>query len=97
MAQFWDSDYENKRYTIHRYHICYKNKDMYMCNKLTEAILKTLIAKNDLLDLFIGLNKLIILSDDNRQTREVTCQWASNEKLHAKDTCMWEIWCNLGM
>lgn len=68
-----------------------------MGNKLTEAILKALIAKNNLLDLFIGLNKFIILADDNRQTREVTCQWASNEKLHAKDTCMWEIWCNLGM
>jgi len=47
-----------------------------MCNKMTEAIVETFIVKKDLLDLFVCLNMLIILSEENRQTREVTRQWA---------------------
>lgn len=52
--------------------------------KLTGAILKTFISKVNLLDLFLGLNKLIIFFVDCWQTREITSQWACNEKLQEK-------------
>jgi len=43
-----------------------QKKDIYMCNKMTEAIVETFIAKKDLLDLFVGLNILLILSEEYR-------------------------------
>jgi len=66
-----------------------------MCIKITKPIVETFIAKKYLHDLFVGLNMLIILSEEYRQTREDTHQWVCKEKLHTKNTHMLETWSNL--
>jgi len=47
--------------------------------------------------MFFGLNKLVILSKEYRQTKEVTRQWVCKEKLHTKDTHTLQIWSNLSI
>jgi hypothetical protein len=52
---------------------------------VTTKYIKTFIAKVNLLDLFFGLNVLIIFFVDCWQTRQITSQWTCKEKLHEKD------------